>query len=165
MSLRQEVAVDADVPSILELRAAVADALTKRYGPGSWSRHSTEKGVRFEMHSPGFLVFRQRGKIVATLRLVTKKPWAIDLQYFKAVRKPLHLVAMAVMPTRQRRDLGRECMGAAVAFARQSAANAIRLDAYNAPAGAGEFYAKCGFQEVGRASYRGCPLRYFEMIL
>ncbi len=39
----------------------------------------------------------------------------------------------------------------------------IRLDAYDAPAGAGEFYRKFGFSEMGRTSYRGTPLVYFEM--
>jgi hypothetical protein len=44
-------------------------------------------------------------------------------------------------------------------------ASAIFLDAYDAEAGAGEFYRKCGFREVGRASYRGAPLIYFEMFV
>ena len=43
--------------------------------------------------------------------------------------------------------------------------DAIRLDAYDSQAGAGEFYRKCGFREAGRASYRGTPLIYFEMPL
>lgn len=165
MSLRLVTAVEADVPEILALRADVADALTAQFGPGPWSRHSTEQGVRFEMRATGFLIARKGRKIVATLCLVTRKPWAIDLRYFRKSRKPLHLVAMAVAPALQRRGLGRECMQAAIAFARKSSADVIRLDAYDAPAGAGGFYAKCGFEEVGRASYRGCPLRYFELIL
>ena len=43
--------------------------------------------------------------------------------------------------------------------------DAIRLDAFDADAGAGEFYSKCGFREVGRASYRSVPLIYFEMLV
>ena len=42
--------------------------------------------------------------------------------------------------------------------------DAIRLDAYDAPAGAGGFSARCGFREVGRAAYRGVPLIYFEWL-
>jgi hypothetical protein len=42
--------------------------------------------------------------------------------------------------------------------------DAIRLGAYDADAGAGAFYEKCGFQEVGRATYRTVPLIYFEML-
>ncbi len=49
--------------------------------------------------------------------------------------------------------------------ARAWPADAIRLDAYDAKAGAGEFYAKCGLREVGRAKYKGNPLIYFEWIL
>jgi ribosomal protein S18 acetylase RimI-like enzyme len=43
--------------------------------------------------------------------------------------------------------------------------DAIRLDAWDAAAGAGEFYRKCGFREVGRATYRTAPLVYFEILL
>jgi len=39
------------------------------------------------------------------------------------------------------------------------------LDAYDAQAGAGEFYRKCGFEEVGRVIYRGTPLIYFQLLL
>jgi hypothetical protein len=48
---------------------------------------------------------------------------------------------------------------------KQTPGDAIRLDAYDAEAGAGEFYRKYGFREVGRASYRNVPLIYFERLL
>ena len=41
--------------------------------------------------------------------------------------------------------------------------DAIWLDAYDADAGAGEFYGKCGFRAVGRATCRNALLIYFEM--
>ena len=44
-------------------------------------------------------------------------------------------------------------------------ADAIRLDAYDAPAGAGGFYAACGFRQVGQVTYRRTPLVYFELLL
>jgi hypothetical protein len=44
-------------------------------------------------------------------------------------------------------------------------ADAIRLDAYDGAVGAGAFYAKYGFKEVGRVVYRGTPLIYFELLL
>lgn len=44
-------------------------------------------------------------------------------------------------------------------------ADAIRLDAFDAAAGAGPFYAKCGFREVARVTYRKDPLIYFELTL
>ena len=37
---------------------------------------------------------------------------------------------------------------------KQWQSDAIRLDAWDAAAGAGEFYRKCGFREVGRVRYR-----------
>ncbi len=43
--------------------------------------------------------------------------------------------------------------------------NAFRFDAYDEAAGAGPFYARCGFREVGRVSYRGPTLIYFERLL
>jgi len=43
--------------------------------------------------------------------------------------------------------------------------DAIRLDAYDADAGAGGFYSNCGFREVGRVNYRGTPLVYYELLL
>jgi GNAT superfamily N-acetyltransferase len=69
---------------------------------------------------------------------------------------------MAVALACQRQGIGRQCVRQVLDLCRERSADAIRLDAYDAPAGAGEFYQKCGFDELGRASYRGCPLRYFE---
>jgi hypothetical protein len=53
-------------------------------------------------------------------------------------------------------------MKQALRLARTWRADALRLDAYDADAGAGEFYRKCGLREVGRATYRDTPLVYFE---
>ena len=39
------------------------------------------------------------------------------------------------------------------------------LDAYDAKAGAGGFYARCGFAERGRVVYKGDPLIYYERLL
>jgi hypothetical protein len=56
-------------------------------------------------------------------------------------------------------------MTLAARIARDWPADAIRLDAYDAPAGAGGFYATCGYTEVGRVRYRGTPLIYYELLL
>jgi GNAT superfamily N-acetyltransferase len=102
---------------------------------------------------------------VATLRLATKKPWAIDRATFTPVARPLYLTTMAIAPTLQRRGLGRQCLVQALSLGRAWPAQSLCLDAYDAPAGAGEFYRRCGFREVGRATYRGVPLLYFESLL
>ena len=42
---------------------------------------------------------------------------------------------------------------------------AIRLDSYERPGCAGEFYAKCGYREMGRVTYRNTPLIYYELLV
>ena len=110
------------------------------------------------------LVARKGRSIVGTLRLATKKPWAIDASMFVPVRRPLYLLDMAVAPEAQGQGFGQHLVEEAKVTARSSLAGAIWLDAYDAPAGAGPFYVKCGFREVGRAVYRGVPLIYYEWI-
>jgi GNAT superfamily N-acetyltransferase len=165
MRIKMQLATAEDVLDIVALRAAVAAKLTAQYGKGSWSGVSTEKGVRFDMRTSKVFVARQKGRLVATLRLTPKKPWAIDRSYFSVCNRPLYLLSMAVVPDLQRQGIGRSCLAEVTKICRLWPADAIRLDAYDSPAGAGEFYVKCGFREVGRASYRGCPLAYFEMLL
>ena len=110
-------------------------------------------------------VARARGAVIATLNLSTRKPWAIDRTYFSACTAPLYLTSMAVHPDLQRTGIGRRCVDEARKIGKRWPGDAIRLDAYDAEAGAGDFYRKCGFMEVGRASYRDTPLIYFEMIV
>jgi len=102
---------------------------------------------------------------VATFALGTRKPWAIDKRYFTPCERPLYLTSMAVRPDYQRRGVGRRCVDEIVRIARAWPADAIRLDAYDSAAGAGEFYARTGFEHVGNATYRGNPLVYYEMML
>ena len=101
---------------------------------------------------------------MGTVRLEAKKPWAIDPGYFASVRRPLYLHDLAVSPATARQGVGRLLVDAAKSAARAWPADAIRLDAYDHAAGAGEFYVKCGFREVGRVAYRGVPLIYFEWL-
>lgn len=111
------------------------------------------------------LVARSGIAIVGTLTLVTKKPWAIDTKYFTAVRRALYVLDMAVAPDYQRKGIGRRMLDEAAEIARTWPREAIRLDAYDAVAGAGAFYARCGYREVGRVTYRGTPLVYFEYLV
>ena len=165
MDLSFAYADDADAPALSVLRTAVAERLTRDYGPGHWSSPVTERGVLQSLRGARVLVARRGGEIVATLRLVTKKPWAIDPAYFTPVPKALYLTDMAVDPRRQRTGIGRRILDEARAVGRGWPANAIRLDAYDADAGAGGFYARCGFREVARVVYRTTPLVYFEALL
>lgn len=153
-----------DAEAIASLRNAVADDLTSRHGRGWWSRQSTPKGVRSKQRISKVYVVRARRKIVATFRLASAKPWAIDPAYFTRVDRPLYLHAVAVVPTHQGRGVGSRLEAAAM-IARDWPANAIRVDAFDHTAGAGEFYRKCGFREASRVTYRSVPLAYFELLL
>jgi GNAT superfamily N-acetyltransferase len=72
---------------------------------------------------------------------------------------------MAVHPEMQRKGVGRQLLEKARSMAKDWPSDALRLDAYDTESGAGGFYAKCGFREVGRATYRKAPLVYFELLL
>jgi GNAT superfamily N-acetyltransferase len=160
------IASPADAAAVASLANQVADDLTIRYGKGHWSYHATEKGVLYDMKGNSkLLLAKNANKLVGTLRLTTKKPWAIDPSYFTEVIQPLYLVGMAVDPAMQRKGIGRYMMQEAKSFATVWPAHSIRLDAYDAAAGAGEFYTKCGYTEKGRVVYKENPLIYFELLL
>ena len=160
-----ELAGVADAGEIAALHTEVADHLARLHGRGPWSMKTSEKGVLYALRTSRVFVAREAGRIVGTLRLATKKPWAINVTYFSACKRPLYLLSMAVVPARQREGIGRWCMNEACKAARAWPADAIRLDAYDAAAGAGAFYSNCGCVEKGRVTYRGTPLLYFEVLL
>lgn len=166
MKLRLAIATPNDAPQIASLLSETAQHLTSVYGEGHWSYQSTEKGVLFGMKgNVKVLLARQDKIIVGSLRLTTKKPWAIDTAYFTRVHQPLYLVDMAVKPDLQRTGIGRYMLQEVTSFAKSWPAQAVRLDAYDTPAGAGEFYRKCGYRERGHVIYKGTPLIYFELML
>jgi GNAT superfamily N-acetyltransferase len=154
-----------DAPALAALHTAVAVHLTDQHGRGPWSSVTSEKGVLYAMRTSHVYVARLDGEMVGTLRLTTKKPWAIDQRYFSASNQPVYLLAMAIAPARQRQGIGRRCLDEAKKIAKAWPADSIRLDAYDAKAGAGDFYARCGWTERGRVTYRGAPLIYYELLL
>jgi predicted N-acetyltransferase YhbS len=162
--VRIVLATAADAAAIAAVRIAAADRLTRDFGEGHWSAHTNEAAVLRDLKASRVLVARDGRRIVGTLTLQTKRPWAIDAAYFTPCKKALYLINMAVTPARQRTGVGRGLLQEAVVVARAFPADAIRLDAYDADAGAGEFYRKCGFASAGGKSYRGVPLLYFELI-
>jgi len=161
-------ATEADAADIASVRLAANQHLTATYGSGHWSGGVTERGVLAGMRHSRVLVARRGGKgarVLGTLRLCTKKPWAIDPRYFPKARRPIYLVDMAVAPEAQRQGIGRALLEHAAKVARKWPGDAIWLDAYDAPAGAGGFYASCGYREAGRGNYKGVPLIYYELRL
>jgi GNAT superfamily N-acetyltransferase len=165
MRLSFAIGTAVDATAIAALRNAVADDLTRQYAKGPWSAKVTERGVLYDLRTSRVLIARNGTRIVATLRLATRKPWAIDTSYFTRVERALYLTSMAVHPTNQRKGVGRRLLDEARTMAKDWPGDAIRLDAFAAEAGAGAFYAKCGFREVGRVIYRKTPLVYFESLV
>jgi GNAT superfamily N-acetyltransferase len=168
MKLSFATATESDAPELAALHTAVAEDLVNHFGPGFWSSSPSERVILANMRTPRFsrtLIARSNRHIAGTLRLHTRKPWAIDTAYFTAARQPLYLTGMAVHPSLQRKEAGRLLLQEAEVIARAWPAGAIRLDAYDCAAGAGDFYAKCGFREVARVIYKKTPLIYFELLL
>jgi GNAT superfamily N-acetyltransferase len=159
------LAMPEEATRIAELRNAAADKLTREFGRGHWSHPVTAEKVADGMERSRVYVLRERGRVVGTLRLHLKKPSEYDRSWFTRVRRPVFLYDMAVDPGRQRRGFGRACIEGAIRVARAWPADAIRLDAYDHPAGAGPFYEKCGFRETSRRVYFRAPIIYYEMML
>lgn len=158
-------ATESDANGISALRTAAAEDLTQRYGRGHWSSETTESGVLRALKESRILVALLSNTVVGSFRLATKKPWAIDREMLTPVKRPLYLLDMAVAPAHQRHGIGRILLDEATRIGRDWPANSICLDAYDAPAGAGGFYAKCGYREIGRKTYHGAPLVYYELLL
>lgn len=165
MTVRLVPAKPSDAAAIAALRNASAVQLTKEYGPGHWANQATEEGVIRRLKTATIYLHRRGTSLVAMLALSTRKPFAIDPTYFTRVDRPLYLTDMAVHPYFQRDGIGRACLEAVSAIVQAWPGDAVRLDAYDAPAGAGGFYQKCGFVERGRVKYRGTPLIYYEYLI
>src|SRR5581483_4690778 len=110
MPVRFELATADDVPELVLLQNSVSEHLTARHGTGFWSSRITVQGLLFAMRRSSVYVARDRDRTVATLRLSTRKPWAIDRKYFSASARPLYLTAMAVHPEEQRKGVGSTCI-------------------------------------------------------
>lgn len=165
--MRLEVwdATAVDAPAIAALRSLAADRLTAAHGSGHWSTPATEQGVLHSLRHARVLVAGDGDRIAGTLRLATRKPWAIDPTYFTPVQRALYLTDMAVDPALQGKGVGRALLEHALVVAKGWPSDGIRLDAYDAAAGAGGFYSKCGFREMGRVVYRKTPLVYYERLI
>lgn len=165
MKVTLKQATMAHATAIAKLRVATNEKLARDFGPGPWTSTVTEKGVLYALRHSCVYVVRDGRTIIGILTLATKKPWAIDRKYFTKCRRPLYLINMAVAPERQRHGIGRAMLADVKRIAKSLPADAIWLDAYDLPGGAGEFYAKCGYRETGRVTYRGAPLIYYELLL
>ena len=165
MKLSFAIATVADARDIARLGTLTDRHLREKHGRDTAKCEVTETTVLTGLKNSRMLVARLQGEIIAMLRLSTKRPWAIDPAYFTPLATPLYLTNMAVAPAWQRQGIGRQILDEACVRAAKWPADAIRLDAYDHETGAGGFYAKCGWREVGRVTYRRTPLIYFEFVL
>ena len=163
MRVALEPASEGDAAAIAALRLSCARDLTARFGNGTWSfAAESEGGVRLELRASSVYVVRDGPTIVASLRLSQRSPWLGPVPFFTVSERPLFLTAMVVRPERQRTGIGRQCLADLPRVVRELGGDALRLDTYDGPAGAAEFYRRGGFREVGRAPYHGTPLVFFE---
>jgi len=156
-------ATPADAEELAVLRNVVAADQFQRFGVKSFN--TTSRGILCDLRWGEILVARNKKQIVSSLLLVRKKPWAIDVSYFTPVEHPLYVRAMNTLPEFQRRGAGGRLLKSALTFARRNGCDALRLDAFAAPHGAGDFYLKCGFAPRGSALFRSTPHLYFEYLL
>ena len=164
MDVTLEVATAEDAAAIAAVRHAAARELTARFGHGFWSGASdTVEGVRCEIASGEIFLARQGGGVAGTLRLSHRNPWLIAPDFFTAATRPAYLTSMAVAPKWQRQGMGRACLDACVGLL--PGCDALRLDSFDAPAGAMGFYEKCGFVPVRRGAYLGARLVWLERML
>jgi ribosomal protein S18 acetylase RimI-like enzyme len=154
-----------DVAAMAALHNSTAGALTARFGEGPWSSLSSERGAELSLRHARVRVGTIDSRIVTMLRMAQKKPWSIDVSCFSPAQRVLYLTGMAVSVAHQGRGYGQMALRDALVVARESAAEAIRLDAYEGAGGAGGFYLKCGYAARGRRVYKGIPLLYFELWL
>ena len=165
MKLSFAIATPADAADIARLSPLTDRHLREKPGRPTAKGEVTETTVLAGLKNSRILVARRQGEIIALLRLSTRRPWAIDPAYFTPVAPPLYLTNMAVAPAWQRQGIGRQLLEEALVIAAKWPGDALRLDAYDNETGAGGFYAKCGWREVGRVTYRRTPLIYFEYLL
>jgi len=91
VTLRFRDATTKDVAAIAGLLNATAGALTARFGEGRWSSMTSERSVELSLRHARLRVGVEKKRLLTTLRLAPKKPWAIDIAYFTPARRPLYL--------------------------------------------------------------------------
>jgi ribosomal protein S18 acetylase RimI-like enzyme len=154
-----------DAAALAAMRSAVARGMTERFGHGHWSAYPSRAEVARQLRASLVLVARSGAQIIGTVRLVRALPGLFDAGAFTPVANPWYVLGLAVAPQCRGQGVGRELMDAAKEAARSRGADALWLDAYVHEAGAGPFYEKCGFRQVGRTQYREVPLNYYEWLV
>ncbi len=125
------------------LYRAVAEDLTHRFGQGHWfvsanGEGRAERSAEAKVFANLDCMHQQSCRRYPTLGYKEALGHRHRV-YFTAAERPLYLTGMAVHPDLQRKGIGRLLLKEAEAVARAWSADAIRLDAFDAEAGAGTF--------------------------
>jgi len=159
------LATRADASDVQNVRAAAADDLTTKHGAGHWSMVSTPITIRNQIDDNRVYIAKQ-DQIVGTYTLDTQKIAFYRKDWFAYPNDPsLYLSNMAVVPKFQHMGKGRAIMMEIERLAKKMDCLAIRLDAYDSPAGAGRFYEKCGYEHVHHGILGYTAYTYFEKVL
>jgi ribosomal protein S18 acetylase RimI-like enzyme len=150
-------ATRADIRALTALRTAVAQELTHQHGGGPWSALPSRATVTRQLRASNMLVARNGTEIVGTVRLIRANPLLLDASAFTPVGVALYLIGLAVAPRHRSQGVGRALVDACKAIACAWPAQALWLDAYEHPAGAGGFYVRCGFRKVGLTLFKDAP--------
>jgi ribosomal protein S18 acetylase RimI-like enzyme len=154
-----------DVPALAALHASVAREMTREFGKGGWSEYPTVAGVKRQLGASRVLVARCGGDVVGTVRLTKAQPALFDAAAFTPVAKAYYVLGLAVAPGARRRGLGRALMESAKEATLAAPMDALWLDVYDHPAGAGSFYEKCGFRKVGAVRHQQTLLIGYEWLV
>ena len=155
-----------DAMDAFNIRRSAADLLTSVHGEGHWSTVTSVKTIRKHAEAGLVYLFFEGDSPIGTFHLVDRKIGFYKKEWFEIPDQPaFYLMHMALHPDRQRKGLGREMMIEIEAIAVNKSIHSIRFDAYNADAGAGKFYEKCGYQLVHKGSFNSVALLYFEKVL
>lgn len=150
-------ATRADARALTALRTAVAQGLTQQHGVGPWSAFPSRATVTRTLRASNVLVARRGQEIVGTVRLIRANPLLLDTRAFTPVGVAIYLIGLAVDSRCRGQGIGRELVDACKGIACSWPAQALWLDAYEHPAGAGGFYEKCGFRKVGATVFKDEP--------
>jgi GNAT superfamily N-acetyltransferase len=155
-----------DVSRVRAIITAAASDLTARFGEGHWSHVRAAETLRKYVEQGTLYLIERDAALVGTLRLTDRKiPFYRGEWFANPKAETGYLLDMAIDPAHQRRGIGRQAMTLAEDHARVRRLQAIRLDAYSGPAGAGGFYRKCGYRLTHRGEFNGVALEYFETLL
>jgi GNAT superfamily N-acetyltransferase len=160
------LAQSGDIRAIRAVLAAAAHDLSTRFGEGHWSGVRSIETLRKYLDEGVLYVVENDERIIGTLRLTDQKIGFYRADWFtNPDDKAGYLLDMAIDPTRQRRGVGQLAMATCEDIARVAGLQAIRLDAYTGPAGAGEFYRRCGYRLMHQGAFHGVGLEYYEKLL